>query len=103
MRVSADWRSGSFVRGGGLSSEDLNFSDIAKVNLRLFANLGSQPKLMKQFPWLRGSRLTLSATNLFDQRIRVRDAQGVTPVGYQSAYLDPLGRVVSLSFRKLID
>ena len=40
-------------------------------------------------------------TNLFDSRIQVRDAAGNTPLIYQSAYLDPAGRTIKLSFRKL--
>ena len=45
--------------------------------------------------------MTLNVTNLFDQRITVRDAAGATPLIYQSAYLDPAGRTVRLSLRKL--
>jgi len=43
----------------------------------------------------------LSMVNLFNQRMRVRDADGVTPVSYQPDYLDPLGRSIKISFRKL--
>jgi iron complex outermembrane receptor protein len=99
-RISADWKSGTTVRGA-TSVGNLNFSDIAKINLRLFADLGAQRNLVQKRPWLRGSRVTLSVTNLFDQRVEVRDAAGLTPASYQSAYLDPAGRVVKLSFRKL--
>ena len=100
-RVSASWLSGTSVHGDGLSTSDLSFSSIAKVNLRLFANLGDQKGLMRRYPWLKGSRLTLSVNNLFDERIKVTNALGVTPLSYQPAYLDPVGRVVRLSFRKL--
>jgi len=31
----------------------------------------------------------------------VRDANGVTPISYQPDYLDPTGRAVRLSIRKL--
>ncbi len=104
-RFSADWKSGTTVRGGagaGAATGDLNFSDIAKINLRLFADLSAQRDLVTKHPWMRGSRVTLSITNLFDQRIEVKDANGVTPLSYQAAYLDPLGRVVKLSVRKLL-
>ena len=103
-RLSADWKSGTSVRGGagpGAAAGDLTFSDIAKINLRLFADLGAQRNLVQQHRWLRGSRVTLSITNLFDQRVQVKDANGVTPLSYQPAYLDPAGRVVKLSVRKL--
>ena len=48
-------------------------------------------------------RLTISATNLFNQSISVRDSAGPTPLIYQSAYLDPTGRVISINLRKLFD
>jgi outer membrane receptor protein involved in Fe transport len=102
VRLSADWKSATTVRGGlGSTTGDLNFSDITKVNLRLFADLGAQRNLVQKHPWLRGSRITLSANNLFDQRVEVRDANGLIPASYQPAYLDPAGRTVKLSFRKL--
>ena len=101
-RLSADWKSGTFVRGApGSPTGDLDFSDIATINLRLFANVGQMPWLVRAHPLLRGVRLTLSAVNLFDQRITVRDAQGTTPLIYQSDYLDPAGRTVRFSLRKL--
>ena len=39
--------------------------------------------------------------NLFDSRQRVTDATGATPISYQPDLLDPLGRSVRLSIRKL--
>ena len=101
-RLSADWKSGTFVRGATTAaSDDLNFSDIGTINLRLFDNLGQQRSILQKFPWLRGARVTLNVVNLFDQRIEVRTASGVTPLSYQSAYLDPAGRAITLSLRKL--
>jgi len=46
--------------------------------------------------------MTLSAHNIFDTRQRVNDGSGVTPLVYQNAYLDPLGRTVALSLRKML-
>jgi len=103
-RLSADWKSGTRVHGGAgpsAATGDLNFSDIAKINLRLFADLGLQRDLVEKHRWMRGSRVTLSVTNLFDERLVVKDANGITPLSYQPAYLDPLGRVVKVGFRKL--
>jgi iron complex outermembrane receptor protein len=39
--------------------------------------------------------------NLFDCRMHVRDASGDSPISYQPDYLDPLGRSIKISFRKL--
>ena len=100
MRLSADWKEGTRVNGG-TATGDLSFSGIATVNLRLFISFDAQPELLKAYPLLKGARLSLNASNLFDQHIGVRDANGVTPLSYQPAYLENPGRVVSVSFRKL--
>ena len=101
-RLTADWKSATRVAGApGVNTGDLAFSDIGTVNLRLFDTLGPQQKWVRRHRWLWGSRFTLSVTNLFDSRILVRDAAGNTPLIYQSAYLDPAGRTIKVSFRKL--
>src|SRR5262249_52843527 len=102
VRFSANWQSGTVVQGGGISDQVLTFSSLGKVNFRLVANLGSEPHLIKAMPWLKDARVTLNVSNLFDQRQQVHDQNGLTPLGYQPAYLDPAGRVIRLSFRKLI-
>jgi hypothetical protein len=79
----------------------LSFSDLTTIHLRLFANLGQVPGLARRHPFLRGARLTVAVFNLVDQRLKVRDAAGFTPLGYQPALLDPAGRQVAVSFRKL--
>jgi hypothetical protein len=102
-RLSANWKSGTHVTAGaGGASTDLDFSSLATVNLRLFADLGVRRELVQKHPILRGTRLTLSVNNLFDQQQTVRDATGVTPVTYQPDYLDPRGRVLQFSVRKLL-
>jgi uncharacterized membrane protein YgcG len=104
VRLTANWQSSTFVRGGpvaaGGTGEDLFFDDFASVNLRLFADLGLQP-FAREHPFLRGMRVSLSVDNLFDSRQQVRDRLGATPLSYQPGYLDPLGRSVRLSVRKL--
>lgn len=102
-RLSANWKSGTHVTAGtGGASTDLDFSSLATVNLRLFADLGVRRELVQKHPILRGTRLTLSVNNLFDQQQTVRDATGVVPVTYQPDYLDPRGRVLQFSVRKLL-
>lgn len=104
-RIDVDWQSATRVRANGAngapSPQDLRFGALTTVNLRLFADLGRQQGLVRAMPFFRGSRLTLAVDNLFDQRLDVRDATGVTPLGYQPDLLDPLGRSIRLSFRKL--
>lgn len=101
-RLSANWESGTTVRGGsGSPADTLRFGSLATVNLRLFANLGIQPALVRDRPWLRGTRVTLAVDNLFNARQRVTDATGEVPLSFQPALLDPLGRVVRIQLRKL--
>lgn len=101
-RLSANWQSATRVDGAlGASDSTLRFGDLATVDLRLFANLGQMPSLVRKHPFLRGSRVSLSADNLFNARQKVTDTTGATPVRYQPAYLDPLGRTISINFRKM--
>ncbi|HJQ18328.1 MAG TPA: TonB-dependent receptor [Allosphingosinicella sp.] len=101
VRLSANWQSGTTVRGDPLAARsDLHFSDLATVDFRLFADLGQQPFAREQ-RWLRGMRVSLKVNNLFDGHTRVRDGNGATPLSYQPDYLDPLGRSVVISLRKL--
>lgn len=99
VSMNAKWESGTKVVGGP-TSEDLEFSDLTTVNLRLFADLGAQP-WAREHQWLRGMRATLSVNNLFDERQEVRTADGVIPISYQPDLLDPVGRSVKLTVRKL--
>jgi hypothetical protein len=99
VRGSAEWRGASRVAGG--PSGDLRFSPFARANLRLFANLGEQFDLVARRPWLRGTQVRLEINNLFDSKPRVRDALGSVPVNYQPDLIDPTGRTISLSLRKL--
>lgn len=101
IRLNADWQSATRVRGGATSADELRFDDFATVNLRLFATLGPQFKFVRDNRWLAGTRVTMSVDNLFDSRLKVTNAAGTTPLSYQPALLDPLGRTVKISVRKL--
>ena len=103
LRFSANYRTATTVVGGTPATPDtLNFSSLATVNFRLFADLGQRLDLVKKNPWARGVRIVVSVDNLFNERQRVTDSTGVTPISYQPAYLDPLGRSVRLTLRKLL-
>ncbi len=102
-RMTANWKSGTHVNASaGGASTNLDFSSLATINLRLFADLGVRRELVQKHPLLRGARLTLSVNNLFDQQQTVRDATGVIPLTYQQDYLDPRGRVIQFNVRKLL-
>lgn len=98
LTVDASWQSRSRAKG---SSTTLTFSDLFTVDTRLFLNLGQLSPRAGQSPLLKGARLSLDIDNVFAARIKVRDQLGTTPLGYSGAYLDPLGRSVKLSLRKI--
>jgi uncharacterized membrane protein YgcG len=98
-RLGANFRSGTTV--DTLTGDDLRFSSLTTFNLRLFANPGDIPELVVKHPWLRGTQFRLELNNLFNDRPRVHDAAGTVPLNYQADLLDPLGRTIMISFRKL--
>jgi hypothetical protein len=98
-RLSANWRSGTHVNS--LTGDDLRFSPLATFDLRLFANPGDIPDVVVKHPWLRGTQLRLEVNNIFDAKPKVRDAAGDVPNNFQQDLLDPLGRTVMISVRKL--
>jgi iron complex outermembrane recepter protein len=103
-RVSANYQSGTTVRGSGLpGSSDLRFGQLATVNLNLFANLEQQDWLTGggEPGFWKGTRLSLRVRNLFDAQQRVTDADGLVPLRYQPALVDPTGRTVGIEFRKM--
>ena len=99
VRIGANWRSGTRV--DTLTGDDLRFSSLGTFDLRLFANPGDIPELVVEHPWLRGTQVRFEVNNIFNARPRVRDAAGSVPLSYQPGLLDPLGRTVMISFRKL--
>lgn len=98
-RLSANWRSATHVESA--TRGDLLFSPLATFDLRLFANLGERFDLVSKHPWLRGTSLRLEVRNLLDSKPRVRNFAGDVPISYQPDLLDPLGRTISISVRKL--
>ena len=100
MRITAAWQSATSLKGGPAVS-DLRFSSLATINLRLFLNFDQRKKLVEQMPFLKGSRIRLRIDNITNAVRDVRDNKGATPLRYQPGYLDPVGRTIELSFRKL--
>ena len=98
-RIGANWRSGTRVNT--LTGDDLRFSPVGTFDLKLFANPGDIPEIAVKHPWLRGTQVRFDIGNVFNARPRVRDAAGNVPLNYQPDLLDPLGRTIMISFRKL--
>lgn len=97
MRVR--WQSGTeFIDRSGTG---LRYDDLTTANVRFQYNFGNDPKLLLDYPFLDSTRVSLSVDNLFDAKQQVTDLTGSVPLKFQSDLLDPLGRTVSLKFRKL--
>ena len=99
VHVGANWQTATDVNA--LTGGNLHFSPVATFDLRMFANFGDMPEVTVKHPWLRGSSLRFDITNIFDSKPRVHDAAGIVPLNYQPDLLNPLGRTVMISFRKL--
>jgi hypothetical protein len=98
-RLVSNWRSGTTVNS--LNGDNLHFSSYGTFDLRLFANPGDIPEVVVNHPWLRGTQVQLQVTNIFNARPQVHDAAGNVPLNYQPDLLEPLGRTIMISFRKL--
>jgi len=97
-RLQGNWRSGTTVDG---SAGDLRFSPYADIDLRLFANLGENFDLVARHPFFRGASVRLDVEKILNNRPKVRGANGMTPLSYQPALLEPVGRTIGITFRKL--
>ena len=98
-RLGANWRSATDVHT--LTGDNLHFSPLATFDLRLFANPGDIPEVVVKHPWLRGTQVRLELNNMFNARPKVHDAFGDVPLNFQPDLLDPIGRTIMISFRKL--
>jgi len=98
-RLGANWKSGTTV--DTFTGDRLRFSSLATFNLSLFANPGDIPEVSVKHPWLRGTQVRLEVNNVFDTRPNVRSALGNPLYSYQPDLLDPIGRTIMISFRKL--
>ena len=101
VRLSAAYASPTHVNASGQPGDlPLDFGPLATVGVRLFADLGRMPGVVKTFAFLKGSRLSLAVNNLFDGQQKVTDSTGAVPLRYQAGYLDPTGRLIKLELRK---
>lgn len=98
--VNATWREGTRVDGG--TGPDLFFDDRTTVGINAFVDLGAREGLVARLPWLENSRVNLRVQNLFNSRPSVVSSDGTTPVNYQPDFLDPEGRTISITFRKIL-
>jgi len=101
-RFTGNYKSGTHVDGTGApGSSALKFGGLFTLDLRMFADLGRQQKLVKAAPFFENTRVSFSVTNLFDAHQKVTDQNGVVPLRYQPDLIDPTGRSFQIEFRKL--
>lgn len=98
-RAVSNWRSATTVNSP--SGDNLHFASYGTFDLKMFANFGEIPEIVIKHPWLRGTQLQVNFTNIFNARPAVHDAAGAVPLNYQPDLLDPLGRTIMITFRKL--
>jgi len=99
VRMGVTWRGPNELvsRFNGVT-DTLKFSPLLAINLRAFADV---KRLVPHASWAKGLRISLEAVNLTDKRQRVADSFGNTPLQYQPAYRDPLGRTIEIELRKV--
>jgi hypothetical protein len=99
LRVSAAYRSRSLVGLSDLSGapQQLRFGALGTLSARAFAEAD---RLFGRSALTRGTRLSLAITNLTNAREDVRDRLGATPLAYQPAFRDALGRIIELELRR---
>ncbi|WP_062496718.1 TonB-dependent receptor [Gluconobacter potus] len=100
FRLVTKWQSATSTLAS-THANSLFFSDLATVDMTAFADLGEIPRWQNR-NWAKNFRVMVSVSNLFNSRIRARNGSGITPAGYEPAFLDPLGRTISFSIRKSV-
>ncbi|MEO5641223.1 MAG: TonB-dependent receptor [Sphingomicrobium sp.] len=98
-RLSANYKSATRVTGG--VNGDLDFAPLATFDLRLFHNPGDNIGAVLKHPWLRGTSIRFEVKNILNEKQRASDRYGAVPLSYQSDLIDPVGRTVGITLRKL--
>lgn len=99
VRLGVAWRGKSSLesRVGG-ASDTLRFSPLMAVNLKAFAEMR---RFLPRSDLAKGMRLSFNILNATNDRQKVRDSAGNTPLQYQPGYRDPLGRTIEIEIRKV--
>ena len=98
-RLSANYKTATHVTGG--VNGDLDFAPLATFDLRLFYNPGDNIGAVLKHPWLRGTSIRFEVNNILNEKQRVSDRLGAIPLTYQGDLIDPVGRTVGITLRKL--
>ena len=100
--MQGSWSAATTVKSSGApGTSDIRFGSQSNINLFTFVDFSARPKWVRDVPFLKGMRVGLRVENLLDSRQRVTDGSGQVPLSYQRDYLDPRGRVIGITLRKL--
>ena len=100
--MQGSWSAATTVKSSGApGTSDIRFGSQSNINLFTFVDFSARPKRVREVPFLKGMRFGLRVENLLDSRQRVTDGSGQVPLSYQGDYLDPRGRVIGITLRKL--
>lgn len=78
----------------------LSFSDLLQSNLRLSYDFNFADKILKAAPFLKDTRIVFEGSNLLNEKVQVREADGSTPLAFQQDILDPIGRSWRIEIRR---
>lgn len=99
IRSGITWRGKSSLESNiNGTTERLTFSPLLTLNVRAFADAN---RILPHSSWAKGFRLSLDVLNVTNDRQKVRDSFGNTPLQYQPGYRDPIGRTVEIELRKV--
>lgn len=93
----ANWTPPTRIRSD-IAASDLRFSGLTYIGL--YSQIDAQ-QLAPRTAWARRMSLQFDVQNLLNARTDVRDRSGAVPYRFQPSFLDPYGRIVKLSVRKL--
>lgn len=100
LRLAGNYRAATaLLTRDAATISPLRFSSLATFNLRAFAE---SSRFAPDIAWLKQTRVSLTANNLFDTHQVVSDRAGFTPLPFQPAYRDPIGRTLELEIRKVL-
>lgn len=97
VRAATQIRGESFIEASGTIPNLLRFEPLTTFDIRAWVQ---GERLDRGSIWLKGARLSLSLLNLTDVREKVVDRFGMTPLSYQLAYREPIGRSIEIELRK---
>ncbi|MEM9879946.1 MAG: hypothetical protein AAF862_11780, partial [Pseudomonadota bacterium] len=97
LTAALGFQSGTEIIG---PTDTLSFSSLVTSALRISYNLSRRPNLINRLPLLDNTRISLQLSNVFNDKLQVRDQSGATPFAFQEDILDPNGRLWRIALRK---